>query len=322
MKKSFEMVDVGEKQPTRRRALARGSLRMGRQAFRLLKEGRLPKGDALSLGEAAGILAAKRTPEMIPLCHPLPLDRVAVRFELDESLPGVHALCEASAFAKTGVEMEALSGVSGALLAVYDLVKQVDPALTISDIRLELKEGGKSGSWHHPKSAETPTAAQRNRPAAGRAATITVSDRCFYKKSANISGKLLAEGLREQGFEVSKEVVVPDEKEKIAKEIARLAKKSNAVILTGGTGLSPRDVTPEAVASVCDRMIPGIGEALRAAGAASTPMSSLSRSTAGLLGRTVVVSLPGSPGGVKDGLKVLAELLPHALHIAGGGGHP
>ena len=157
------MIDVGAKAPTARRAEATGFIRMGRAAFRLVKAGRLPKGDALTLGEAAGIMAAKNASATIPLCHPLSLDAVTVAFDCDDSLPGVRARCVVSAFAKTGVEMEALAGVSGALLAVYDLTKQVDPVLEIGEIRLEYKEGGKKGLWRHPKSS-APKPASKPRP--------------------------------------------------------------------------------------------------------------------------------------------------------------
>ncbi|MBI3553082.1 MAG: bifunctional molybdenum cofactor biosynthesis protein MoaC/MoaB [Elusimicrobia bacterium] len=320
-RQNLKMVDVGGKAATSRRAVARGSLRMGQTAFRLLKAGQLPKGDALKAGEVAGLLAAKRTAELIPLCHPLPLDSVALSFELDETIPGVTAFCEAKASAKTGVEMEALCGVSGALLAVYDLVKQVDPALTILDIRLDIKEGGKSGVWRHPLFPEKTN--PRIKPLrSGTAAVITVSDRCFAGTAKDLSGPQLRAGLKAVGFSTGKPVVVPDEKEKIAAAIVRLARRADVVVLTGGTGLSPRDVTPEAVSSVCGRLIPGIGEALRAAGQASTPMSSLSRSVAGQLGRSIVVALPGSRGGVQDGLAVLADILPHAVHVARGADHP
>lgn len=316
------MIDVGPKTPTARRAVARGSLRMGRRAFSLLKAGRLPKGDALKLGEVAGVLAAKHTAQAIPLCHPLPLDSVRVSFELDAALPGVHAFCEARAFAKTGVEMEALSGAAGALLAVYDLVKQVDPALTISDVRLDVKEGGKSGSWKHPEANIGKNKAKGRRGAAlGRAATIVVSDRCYAGKAVDVSGELLQAGLKAMGFKVTRPVIVPDEPVAIRKAVSRLSERCRLVSLTGGTGLSPRDVTPETVAPLCDRLIPGIAEALRAAGAASTPLSALSRTLAGQRGRSLIVCLPGSRGGVKDALPVLAELLPHALAIIAGGNH-
>ncbi len=149
----FHMIDVGEKVATRRRALATGRIRMSRAAFEAIRDRTNPKGDVLAQAEVAGLLAAKRTSDVIPLCHPLPLDQVLVRFELDAAACAVVASCEAAAVAKTGVEMEALAGVTGALLAVYDLSKAVDPVLTISDVRLVVKEGGKSGRWIHPECA-------------------------------------------------------------------------------------------------------------------------------------------------------------------------
>jgi cyclic pyranopterin phosphate synthase len=311
------MADVGMKKETARKAAAIGSLSMSRRAFELLKAGKLPKGNALAASEIAGVLAAKNTPNLLPLCHPLPLDQVTVDFTLDPSLPGVRVRWEASTTAKTGVEMEALTGASVALLCVYDLVKPVDPVLEISNIRLEFKSGGKKGYWTHPKTQTPPQAAKP--PRLGKAVVITVSDRVSARQSTDRSGPLLVAGLREMGFTVSHPILVPDEIEKIATAIKNSAKKSLVVALTGGTGLSPRDVTPEAVASVCSRMIPGIGESLRASGGPLT--APLSRSVAGQLGSCVVVSLPGSPGGVRDGVAVLRDLLPHAIHIARGGTH-
>lgn len=313
------MADVGAKLPTARRAAAVGALRMGRRAFALLRDGRLPKGDALSLAETAGIQGAKRTAELLPLCHPLPLEVVTVDFVLDEDLPGVRARCVAATTAKTGVEMEALAGVSAALLCVYDLVKPVDPALTIEGVRLAFKEGGKKGFWVHP--AEPPASKVRaaKPPRLGRAVAVTVSDRVSAGRALDRSGPLLAEGLRAMGFTVAKPVVVSDDPGAIAAAVVRTAKGARAVVLTGGTGLSPRDRTPETVAALCDRLIPGVGEALRASGGPAT--AALSRSLAGQRGACVIVSLPGSTGGVRDGLAVLSALLPHAVHIARGGAH-
>jgi len=311
------MSDVGPKPATARRASAVGSLRMGRRAFALLRAGKLPKGDALALAQIAGIQAAKRVCELLPLCHPLPLDVVAVDFVLDEKLPGVRARCVAATVAKTGVEMEALAGVSAALLCVYDLVKPVDPALTIQDIRLASKEGGKRGHWIHPDETAVLPLKKPLRPRLGKAVAITVSDRVSSKKSVDVSGRLLKDGLAAIGFSV-RSIVVPDDRQKIEDVLRRSSQSVVAVVLTGGTGLSPRDVTPEAVMSVCDRLIPGVGEALRAVGPATAP---LSRSLAGQRGACVIVALPGSPGGVRDGLAVLRDLLPHAVHIAKGGAH-
>jgi cyclic pyranopterin monophosphate synthase len=154
----LHMIDVAEKAPTKRRALAHGRIQMNREAFDAIKHGTNPKGDVLAQAEVAGILGAKRTSDLIPLCHPLSLDQVRVRFELDDGACSIVASCEASATAKTGVEMEALCGVSCALLAIYDLAKAVDPALMISGIHLGVKEGGKSGRWVHPRADPPPAA--------------------------------------------------------------------------------------------------------------------------------------------------------------------
>lgn len=149
-RRHYRMVDVGAKAVTRRRAIATGHIRMSNDTFVQVRDGTLPKGDPLRLAEVAGVLAAKRTAEIIPLCHPLGLDHVAVAFRPDESLPGVHVFCQASTSARTGVEMEALAGVSGALMTIWDLAKQVQADLAIDGIRLLLKEGGKSGLFVHP----------------------------------------------------------------------------------------------------------------------------------------------------------------------------
>ena len=123
-----------------------------------MRDRALPKGDAIALAEVAGIMAAKSAHQMIPLCHPLGLDHVAVEFELNAEDDSATVICTASTTARTGVEMEALAGVSGALLAMYDLAKNVEPALAIRDIRLLRKEGGKSGVWRHPQGVPAPLA--------------------------------------------------------------------------------------------------------------------------------------------------------------------
>lgn len=146
----LEMVDVGAKLPTRRQAVALGRIRMSRASFEAIDRGTNPKGDVLAQAEVAGILGAKRTSELLPLCHPLGLEQVVVRFRLEPDTSSVVASCRAITTAKTGVEMEALCGVTAALLAVYDLAKAVDPVLSISDVHVATKEGGKSGLWVNP----------------------------------------------------------------------------------------------------------------------------------------------------------------------------
>lgn len=141
------MVDVGQKPVSERTAVAEGVIRITGEALQEIERNAGPKGDVLTTAELAGVMAAKRTAELIPLCHPLPLDQVTVEASLDPSLPGVRVRATARAEARTGVEMEALTAVSVALLTVYDMVKAIDRGMEIGEIRLLEKAGGKSGSW-------------------------------------------------------------------------------------------------------------------------------------------------------------------------------
>jgi cyclic pyranopterin monophosphate synthase len=141
------MVDVGAKAVTRRTAIAEGRVRMARDAFDLVRSNAAPKGDVLGVARVAGIQAAKRTGELIPLCHPLSLEVIEVDAELDETLPGVRVRATVRTEGKTGVEMEALTAVAAACLTVYDMVKSADRAMTIEAIRLLYKSGGRSGEY-------------------------------------------------------------------------------------------------------------------------------------------------------------------------------
>ncbi|MFM5916907.1 MAG: cyclic pyranopterin monophosphate synthase MoaC [Novosphingobium sp.] len=139
------MVDVGSKAETRRLAIASGFIKMSEQAVGAISDGTVPKGDVLAAARIAGIMAAKKTADLIPLCHPLPLDAVAVDFALEPS--GVRVTASASLSGRTGVEMEALTAVSVALLTIYDMAKAIDKAMVIGEVMLVEKRGGKSGDW-------------------------------------------------------------------------------------------------------------------------------------------------------------------------------
>ncbi|WP_170477630.1 cyclic pyranopterin monophosphate synthase MoaC [Ruegeria arenilitoris] len=141
------MVDVTEKQITDRVAVAAGYIRMAPETFDLISEGRAKKGDVLGVARLAGIMGAKKTPDLIPLCHPLPITRVAVELTLDPSLPGVQVEATVKTTGQTGVEMEALTAVTTAALTVYDMAKAVDKAMEIGGVRVLLKDGGKSGRY-------------------------------------------------------------------------------------------------------------------------------------------------------------------------------
>ncbi|WJF89733.1 cyclic pyranopterin monophosphate synthase MoaC [Paraburkholderia bonniea] len=141
------MVDVGGKAETRRIARARGSIRMRPETLGLIRDGNAKKGDVIGIARIAAIQGAKRTADLIPLCHPLALTRITVEFELDDALPGLHCTVQVETLGRTGVEMEALSAVQIGLLTVYDMCKAVDRGMTITDVRVLEKRGGKSGDW-------------------------------------------------------------------------------------------------------------------------------------------------------------------------------
>ena len=148
------MVDVGDKPVTARRAVAEGSIRMSPDTLRAVTEGSVSKGNVITVAELAGVMGAKRTADLIPLCHPLPITSIRVEVRTDDALPGLWARAEVRVEGKTGVEMEALTAVSCALLTVYDMCKALDRKMEIGGIRLLHKEGGRSGTW--TAESETP----------------------------------------------------------------------------------------------------------------------------------------------------------------------
>ena len=149
-KNSFNMVDVSSKKETFRRALASGKIYIGEKIFHLIKTNKMPKGDPIALAEVSAILGVKKTSEIIPLCHPLPIDHTATKIIMNDKDNSLEVFCVVSAIAKTGVEMEAIMGVNAALITIYDLCKIVNPHLEINNVKLLIKEGGKTGLWKNP----------------------------------------------------------------------------------------------------------------------------------------------------------------------------
>jgi len=322
---NFRMIDVGAKDVTRRRALATGKRRVADETLQMIRRGHSPKGDILAIAEVAGIMAAKNTSALLPLCHPLPLDSIKVWFHVHDG--EVEAFCEVICHAKTGVEMEALVGVNTALLTVYDLAKAVDPVIEIDGIFLLEKEGGKAGHWRHPRAE--PVLAAASTAKSGkisldglRCAVLTLSDRAAKGVYEDQAGPLLREFCSDHGGREVLFEVIPDEKELLQKKILTAAEKgADLVLLTGGTGIGDRDISPEAVRELASKELIGFGEAQRSFGAQFTDAAWLSRSTAFVVGRTVVVLFPGSPKAVRQGLEAIGHLFAHAVRMVRGGSH-
>ncbi|MFS4437963.1 bifunctional molybdenum cofactor biosynthesis protein MoaC/MoaB [Paracoccaceae bacterium GXU_MW_L88] len=310
---SLRMIDVGRKRPTRRRAVACGSITMGAEAWRLLRAGQLPKGDVLTLAEAAGIMGAKNAPDLMPMCHPLPLDSASIDYVFDDEVQRLTVYGQAAAVAKTGVEMEALAATNAALLTIWDLTKGIDPALEISGVRLLVKTGGKSGVWVNPEGIPDWLSAQLPDDGSleGRSvALLTASDRAAAGEYLDESGALLANLVEDAGGAITAREVVADSRDGLKAAILALTESQpDLLIISGGTGPGPRDNTPETLAEIAERMLDGFGEMLRTESQHHIETAWLSRMTAGMVGRTLVLAFPGSPKAVKECWDIVAPFI-------------
>ena len=302
------MVPITHKSTTLRKAIAQAIVRVSKpETVLAIRNRTVPKGEVLECARVAGLFAAKRTADMIPDCHPLPIEFTAVRYELGEL--EIQIQVEIHTIYKTGVEVEAMHAASVVALTMYDMLKPIDKGVSIEQIKLLEKKGGKS---------------DRNAALgqARRAAILVCSDTLAAGQGQDRSGEVIREKLVQLGITVAEKRIVADEVMAI-QEAAKhfVAQGVDLLLVTGGTGLSPRDVTPEALEPLLDRRIPGVEEAIRAYGQQRLATAMLSRSLAGQIGKTLVLALPGSPSGAAEGMDAVFPALLHAFSVLEGARH-
>ena len=293
------MKNVGMKPESYRVAEAQAILHAPAHCIQLLRDGNTEKGDALKTARIAGILAAKRTDELIPLCHPLPIYRADVEYELQDD--HVVILTTVETIGPTGVEMEALTAASLAGLTLYDMLKpHCEPEeLCLDQCKLLKKKGGKS---HFKRTLRQPVSA----------AVIVLSDTVAAGRKPDTAGKSVVETLTEAGFDPIHYQILPDEADQLKDLVLELTQSYACIMTVGGTGIGKRDITVDTLEPLLERKLDGLMEAARSFGQKRTPYAAMSRGVAGFIDRSLVVTLPGSHGGASESM---AAILPALVHI-------
>src|SRR5690606_2200090 len=315
------MRDISHKINTLRTALAHAVIYITELTAVKIQRDELPKGNLFDVARAAAFLGAKTTPQLLPHCHPVNIDAMQVDFEYiyPSSHPdfftepqlraGILITVSAKSIGRTGIEMETLTAASIAALELYDMLKPVDNQLEIGHIRLANKTGGKSD--HNRFLAPLATCA-----------ILVCSDATASGHRQDNSGRKIEEMLEATGAQVLDYQIVAGEKPRIQQAVKTWVDRDiHFIFTTGGTGLGPRDVTVEAVSELIDKRADGIVEAMRGHGQQRTPLAMMSRSVAGTIGNSLIVTLPGSTNGVKECLEAILPALFHARKMMMGGGH-
>jgi molybdenum cofactor biosynthesis protein MoaC len=302
------MTNITGKQYSLRKAIASATVMVSKQdTIDAIQNNLVPKGNVFEFARAAGLLGIKKTSDLIPDCHPLPVEYASISYEIKEL--AIIISVEVHTIYKTGVEVEAMHGASLTALTIYDMLKPIDKSVEISSIKLVEKKGGKTD---YRNKLSTPL----------KTAVIVCSDSIAGGSKQDFAGKAIIEKLRSLEIDTAKYHVIPDEKELIETTAVDLVENGyDLVIFTGGTGLSPRDITPEAIRPLIDREVPGIMEAARNYGMSRTPYAMLSRGVAGFIKNTLVLTLPGSTNGAKESMDALFPAVLHIFRVAEGMRH-
>ncbi len=306
------MRDITHKQITLRTASGTGMVFCTKETIELIESNKIPKGNIFEFARAAAYLAAKHTDDLLPHCHPVTIDGMEVEFALIQTEDKRNAIlikAEAKSIGRTGIEMEVLTGISVAALTIYDMLKPVDKELEIGSIKLLDKKGGKSD---RDKYFSTPPSC----------AVLVCSDATAAGKREDNSGKQIIQMLHEYKVEQIDYKIVPDDPKTIQAQIKEwVSKDIHFIFTTGGTGLGPRDNTVAAVREILERDADGITEAIRVFGQMRTPLAMMSRAVAGSIAQTLIVTLPGSTNGAREGMEAILPGIFHARKMLKGGGH-
>jgi cyclic pyranopterin phosphate synthase len=302
------MVDITHKSSTLRIATAQAIVKVSKsETIEAIKNNTVPKGNVFAMSKAAGLLGVKKTPELLPDCHPIPIEFSGIEYEINGL--EITVLFTVKTIYKTGVEVEAMHGASVVALNMYDMLKPIDKGIEIHQLKLLEKKGGKSDFKDRFRKDLN-------------AAVIVCSDTISAGQKEDKAGKSIIKKLEECGVSITEYVVIPDENEIIQEKVIQYQKQDiDLIIYTGGTGLSIRDVTPEALLPLLERRIPGVEEAIRTYGQDRTPYSMLSRSVAGTIGNTLVLALPGSTNGAKESMDAIFPAVLHIFRILKGARH-
>lgn len=293
------MVDITHKSYTLRKAIATATvLTSSVKTIEAIEQRKVPKGDIFEFSRAAALFAIKKTSDVIPDCHPLPVEFASITYKIENL--SVFISVEVHTIYKTGVEVEAMHGASVAALVMYDMLKPIDKNVEIQNIRLLEKHGGKSSNKKYSEKEL-------------KCAVVVCSDSVYRSEKEDASGKAIVSILEKYGLNTVDYQIIPDDFDTIQSTFKNYRdQNTDLVIFTGGTGLSHRDVTPDAILQLIDQEIPGIMETARNYGQQRVKTAMLSRGVAGFSENTLVLTLPGSKKGVEESMEAL---FPQVLHV-------